>query len=275
VREPLIQWKYRRSPWKLLVACVCLNRTRGTVAKPIIEEIFRRWPTPAALSGADTVELEEVIRPLGLQVGRGRNLRELSRQYNPTKMPREVVESLPGCGPYAADCYMMLVHGDLTVEPEDKELARWRAWALDNPPRWVTRRPPRTIRSDPWAMRVNAVDLSDSLRRFTESFASVNAAAREAIPGLQPWSLTFEPLPPPEEAEPATRTVRFEGGPLHGRVQQLPPGVDHVEVPVEDMPVFGDVSAPLVPWYRTARYYRDGMTVTRGEPAVEVFTFSG
>lgn len=141
-REPLIQLKYRRSPWRVLVACVLLNRTRGTVAKPVIEEIFRRWPTAKALSGADSDELTELIRPLGLQHQRALSLIYLSRAYNPRKRyTRGGVLQLAGVGEYAADAYELLCLGDLRVDPRDKELARWRAWAVKNPPPWAKKVP--------------------------------------------------------------------------------------------------------------------------------------
>lgn len=136
-REPLIQLKYRRSPWRLLVACVLLNRTRGSVAKPVIEELFRHWPTPKSLSGADTDELTALIQPLGLQHQRAMSLVFLSRAYKQRRYTRAQVKRLAGVGDYAADCYEMLVLGDLRIDPDDKELARWRRWAIKNPPPWA------------------------------------------------------------------------------------------------------------------------------------------
>lgn len=137
VREPLIQLRYRRRPWRLLVACCCLNRTRGAVARPVIEEIFQRWPDALALSGADRDELTAVLRPLGLHNNRAGALIALSRAWPRRRLSRAEVLRLPGVGRYAADAYEMLVLGDLTIRPSDKELRRWLRWAQDNPPRWA------------------------------------------------------------------------------------------------------------------------------------------
>lgn len=279
-REPLIQWKYRRSPWKLLVACICLNRTQGMVAKPIIEEIFRRWPTPASLSGADRDELRSVIRPLGLQTNRSRHLMELSRRYNPTRMPREVVEELPGCGPYAADCYQMLVLGDLTVEPEDKELRRWREWALQNPPRWVTRRPSRrfvTGGTDPWQIITNGVDVSDFVRRFSGEVAAVGDAARKAARPLAEWQRSFT-VDFFQDFTDQRRRIRLEGGPLDGEVRDVPDDRDrwvfpHVEH--HDVTLSTDYSRRFLPEYRALYYQRSGRVEGRvGEPMTEIFTLA-
>lgn len=137
-REPLIQVKYRRRPWRLLVACCCLNRTRGTVARPVIEEIFRRWPDASALSGADRDELIAVLRPLGLHNNRAGALIALFKAWPRRRLSRAEVLRLPGIGAYAADAYEMLVLGNLAVRPRDKELRRWLKWARQNPPSWAT-----------------------------------------------------------------------------------------------------------------------------------------
>jgi methyl-CpG-binding domain protein 4 len=136
--EPLIQLKYRRQPWRLLVACVLLNRTRGSVADPVIRELFRRWPDAVTLSGADRDELAELLRPLGLHNNRAGALIALSAAWPRRRLRRADVLRLPGLGPYAADAYELLVLGDLSVVPEDRELLRWWSWAVFHPPRWAT-----------------------------------------------------------------------------------------------------------------------------------------
>lgn len=170
-REPLIQLKYRKSPWRLLVACVLLNRTRGTVADPVIRELFERWPTPKSLSGADTDELTRLIEPLGLQHQRALSLVYLSRGYRRGRYTRRQVKDLAGVGDYAADAYEMLVLGDLRVKPRDKELRRWLEWALRNPPAWAKKVPlgvypitrNKIILAD-GMVRINGVDISDYVR---------------------------------------------------------------------------------------------------------------
>lgn len=210
-REPLIQLKYRRSPWRVLVACVLLNRTRGTVAKPVIEELFRRWPTAKSLSEADTDELTELLSCLGLQHQRALSLKYMSRAYHHRRNPRRrmtrgQVMQLAGVGKYAADAYCMLCLGDLTVKPADKELARWLGWAVENPPPWATKVPLAAVsQSAKYIMLqdgiiINGVDLSDYVRydlqpivfQFNHSFARFTEQARKAAAASLRLSSTFK-----------------------------------------------------------------------------------
>lgn len=139
-REPLLQLQYRRRPWRLLVTCVLLNQTGGVAqVKPVLHELFERWPTPKAMMLAGP-ELEEFIRPLGLWRRRAKTLRDLSLAWHCRRhriRTREDVLALPGIGPYAADAWEIVCRGRLHVEPDDKELTRWVRWARTCPPRWA------------------------------------------------------------------------------------------------------------------------------------------
>jgi endonuclease III len=111
----------------VVVTCVLLNQTTGTQVRPVLPELFRRWPTPRAMAAAGP-ELEELIRPLGLWRRRAETLRKLGRAW-PRRLPdRAGLLGLPGVGEYAADAVDLLVRRDLALEPADKELKRWARW---------------------------------------------------------------------------------------------------------------------------------------------------
>ena len=98
-------WRETDDPWRVLVAEVLLQRSRGKTVAKVFEELFRRWPDAAALSRAREVSIATVIRPLGL-VRRAAMLRmmagEVARRGG---VPSESAEllALPGVGRYAAN----------------------------------------------------------------------------------------------------------------------------------------------------------------------------
>lgn len=135
-KEPkLLQETLERGPlygWRVLVCCALLNRCHGAVAKDILAEVLRRWPTPGALAIAGP-DLERVIARLGLSVGRAANLRNLSCDYDRGIRPPLRIR---GCGRYAEDAWRLFVEQDPPpVCPDDGHLARY--W------RRLTGRPPK------------------------------------------------------------------------------------------------------------------------------------
>jgi A/G-specific adenine glycosylase len=97
-------WRETDDPFRILVAEVLLQRSRGKTVARVYEDLFRRWPTADALSRARVPTIEAVIRPLGL-IRRARTLKDLSREVvRLGRVPRTLEEllELPGVGPYAA-----------------------------------------------------------------------------------------------------------------------------------------------------------------------------
>lgn len=118
----LIQEEYRESPWKMLVACMMLNRTTGKQVRPVLEELFSRWPNKEALAAADDCELRNVIAPCGMQAKRSIFLRKMSALYG--KVP---VQNLPGVGKYATDSWKLFQLGEVP-QVMDKQLKRYVTW---------------------------------------------------------------------------------------------------------------------------------------------------
>ena len=99
-------WRTRSaSAWKVLMAEVCLHRTRASQVLPIYRELVKVAPTPAAMV-ENASEVRRLIRPLGLH-WRGRNMINLARtlvRKHEGEVPRseEQLKSLPGVGEYVA-----------------------------------------------------------------------------------------------------------------------------------------------------------------------------
>ena len=113
-------------PWRLLVACIFLNKTTAKVAVPILETYFSRWGSPEAASAASETELCELLKPMGLQKKRAHMRIRFSREYlGPWTSP---ARDLHGIGKYAEDAWRLFCCGDLNVQPTDKELLRYLSW---------------------------------------------------------------------------------------------------------------------------------------------------
>ena len=119
-RRKLLAWgrKHRRSfpwretddPFRVLVAEVMLQRSRGITVEKVYRELFRRWPDAASLGRARESSIAAVIRPLGL-VRRAGTLKAMARDVvSRGGVPERLEEllELPGVGPYAAGATLVV-----------------------------------------------------------------------------------------------------------------------------------------------------------------------
>lgn len=97
-------WRREIDPFRVLVAEVLLQRSRGTTVVGVYEELFTRWPDAEFLSRAEQSEIADVIRPLGL-TGRARTIKRMAEQVvEAGGVPRSVESMLrlAGVGRYSA-----------------------------------------------------------------------------------------------------------------------------------------------------------------------------
>jgi A/G-specific adenine glycosylase len=97
-------WRGERDPFRVLVAEVLLQRSRGTTVAGVYEELFARWPDAGGLAAAEENEIAEVIRPLGL-TSRARGVKQMAEQVvEAGGVPRsvEAMLRLAGVGRYSA-----------------------------------------------------------------------------------------------------------------------------------------------------------------------------
>lgn len=136
----LMQERLRHRPWALLVGCVLYNMVHGERAWLILSTLLTRWPEPADLVAEHRrqpfgveEELERMLTPLGLQRVRARRVVDLTYAWHASSVDvvsgRVRVESLPGCGRYAAESFELFVKGRLMSRSVDKELRRYIRWA--------------------------------------------------------------------------------------------------------------------------------------------------
>ena len=106
-------WRETDDPWRVLVAEVLLQRSRGKTVAKVFEELFRRWPDAAALSRARESSIASVIRPLGL-VRRSSTLHAMARDVDRrggVPVDTEELLALPGVGRYAANATVVVAFG--------------------------------------------------------------------------------------------------------------------------------------------------------------------
>lgn len=65
-------------PWQLLVATVLSAQTTDVTVNRVTPEVFRRWPTPAALAAANPEEVEAVVHSTGFYRQKTKAIIELS-----------------------------------------------------------------------------------------------------------------------------------------------------------------------------------------------------
>ncbi|KAL2004690.1 hypothetical protein VTN00DRAFT_3218 [Thermoascus crustaceus] len=162
----LIQEQLAHDPFRLLIATIFLNRTRGGVAIPVMFQVFERYPTVEAMAGADLEDLVSMIHCLGFQNQRAKKCIELAKTWlaaPPTKgkryrklhYPRKLdgrdvgrdeciddddprvaweIAHLPGIGAYAIDSWRIFCRDELRGLATD-----WKgtgATAPDFTPEW-------------------------------------------------------------------------------------------------------------------------------------------
>jgi A/G-specific adenine glycosylase len=97
-------WRHEADPFRVLVAEVLLQRSRGSTVARVYDDLFDQWPTAQRLAKASEDSIASLIRPLGL-TKRAATLRTLASEVaRRGKVPRSYDEllQLPGVGPYAA-----------------------------------------------------------------------------------------------------------------------------------------------------------------------------
>jgi A/G-specific adenine glycosylase len=106
-------WRETRDPFRILVAEVLLQRSRGRTVAKVYEELFDRWPGAEALAMARVPSIRSVIRPLGL-VRRAETLKALAGEVvQRGEVPRTLdgLLALPGVGHYAASATLAVAFG--------------------------------------------------------------------------------------------------------------------------------------------------------------------
>ena len=77
----LVQERLCHDPFRLLIATIFLNKTRGSVSMPVFFNVMTRYPTIADLAAAKHGDLLEMIQHLGLQNQRAKKCIRLAQAW--------------------------------------------------------------------------------------------------------------------------------------------------------------------------------------------------
>ena len=90
-----------RSPWELLVATILSAQCTDVRVNMVTPELFKRFPTPAAMATASLPELEEIIRTTGFYHNKAKSIQGAARKIVADfggKVPETLAEliTIPG-----------------------------------------------------------------------------------------------------------------------------------------------------------------------------------
>ena len=114
-----------RTPYELVIAEVLLQQTRAEQVAGLFSQILYRCPKWIDLATIPIPELEDLLKPLGLQKRRAVALHTLARWVTQKGLPNaaEDLQELPGIGQYMARAIAAQLFGEV-VAPIDTNVTR-------------------------------------------------------------------------------------------------------------------------------------------------------
>jgi methyl-CpG-binding domain protein 4 len=109
--------------WQHMVGVIMLNQTGRKPVKTVLPEFLERWPTPEKLLRSRIIDIEEIIKPLGMWRRRARSIYKMSIDY--LTWDGLDAKMLYGIGKYGSDSYEIFFKNNLSVQPTDKELIKY------------------------------------------------------------------------------------------------------------------------------------------------------
>lgn len=147
-----------QSPFELLVATVLSAQSTDVAVNQVTPELFRRWPTPAALANAPTAEVESVLGRLGMFRQKAKNIVGLSRKLvdaHDSKVPRTLAElvELPGVGRKTANVVLGVAFGrpeGVVVDTHVQRVSQRLGWTTQTTPELIERDLMQRFPNDKW-----------------------------------------------------------------------------------------------------------------------------
>jgi endonuclease-3 len=121
------------TPFHQLAACIISVRTRDEVSLPAALRLFKKAPTPEAVSRMDVNKIAELIRPASFYETKAYNIRDLASRVMAEysgKLPCdfEVMTSFRGVGPKCANLTLGIACGATEISVDvhvDRVTNRW------------------------------------------------------------------------------------------------------------------------------------------------------
>lgn len=152
------------SPWQLLVATMLSAQCTDVRVNRVTPALFARFPSPAALAGAELAELEELIRATGFFRTKAKNLIACAEQLvsrHAGQVPGEMAAlvALPGVGRKTANVILgnaFAVPG-MVVDTHVGRIARRLAWATAHTAEGVEKQLCRLLPEERWTQAAHVL----------------------------------------------------------------------------------------------------------------------
>jgi methyl-CpG-binding domain protein 4 len=122
LRDDLMVQQQIETSWQMFVGCIMLNQTGRKPVKIVLPNFLERWPTPEALLRSRIIDIEDMIKPLGMWRRRAKMLYRMSIDF--LSWDGQDATDLHGIGRYGSESYRIFFNGE-RFEPQDKELRRY------------------------------------------------------------------------------------------------------------------------------------------------------
>lgn len=123
MRDDLMIQEQIKNEWEHMIGVIMLNQTYRKQVKQVLPDFLERFPTPESVVRSRIIDIEEIIKPLGMYKVRAKRIYRMSIDY--LTWDKENAKMLYGIGKYGSDSYEIFFKNNFNVEPTDKELKRY------------------------------------------------------------------------------------------------------------------------------------------------------
>jgi endonuclease-3 len=147
-----------RSPWELLVATILSAQCTDVRVNMVTPELFRRFPTPAAMAKATLPQLEALIRTTGFYRNKAKSIQGAAREIIADfggQVPQTLAEliTIPGAARKTANVVLGVAYGKaegVVVDTHVFRIARRLGLAKGETPEKVEQELMQVIPQDRW-----------------------------------------------------------------------------------------------------------------------------
>lgn len=147
-----------RTPWELLVATILSAQCTDARVNMVTPELFRRYPTPAAMSHASLAAIEDLIRTTGFFRNKAKSIQGAAKKISEDfrgKVPSTLAEliTIPGAARKTANVVLGVCFGKaegVVVDTHVFRIARRLELARGETPQEVEKELMRILAQDRW-----------------------------------------------------------------------------------------------------------------------------
>jgi endonuclease III len=147
-----------RSPWELLVATILSAQCTDAVVNTVTPELFKRFPSPAAMAKGSQAELEALVRTTGFFRNKAKSIQGAAKKITEEfdgKVPGTLAEliTIPGAARKTANVVLGVCFGKaegVVVDTHVLRISRRLSLAKGDTPQKVEQELMRVLPQDRW-----------------------------------------------------------------------------------------------------------------------------